>query len=77
MGGLTTEISMMMERKIGNKEVVDLIDSEATTNFISENLAPKLGLASTESFGVRVKNGHVFNGGGKCSGVYWKFRVLR
>lgn len=39
MAGLTAERSMKMKGRIGSKEVTILIDSGATSNFISEKLA--------------------------------------
>jgi len=71
MGGISSEKSMMMKGRIGGREVVILIDSGATSNFLSHKLAPELGLASTntQSFAVKVANGHIFHGKEKCSGV--------
>lgn len=68
-----------MKGRSGEREVVILIDSGATTNFISAELAPALGLKVTEmpSFGVRVGNGQVFNGKGKCSGVLLEIQGVK
>lgn len=56
MVGLTAERSMKMMGHIGGKQVVVLIDSGATRNFISERLVQKMGLPVTETkgFGVRL-----------------------
>lgn len=62
---------MKMWGRIGEKNVVLLIDSGATSNFISEKVALELGLpmSSNRGFGVVVGGGQVMQGKGRCSGV--------
>lgn len=71
MVGITSKKTMKMKGLIGNKEVVVLIDSGATCNFISKKLVEELGLPVVETvgFGVAVGNGEVITGSGKCEGV--------
>lgn len=71
MSGMTKEKSMKMMGRIGNKEVVVLIDSGATSNFISERFVSELGLtvSDTRGFGVRVGGGQILKGKGKCAGL--------
>lgn len=69
--GLTAERSIKMKGKIGGTEVIVLIDSGATSNFISTELAGAIGLPITETggFGVSVGNGQIIAGREKCAGV--------
>lgn len=69
--GFTPERSMKMKGMIGDREVVVLIDSGATRNFISQQLVDELGLpvAKHKNFGVKVAGGHIINGKGKCAGL--------
>lgn len=71
MSGMTKEKSMKMMGQVGNKRVIVLIDSGATSNFISEKLVSELELTVTDTrgFGVRVGGGQVLKGKGKCSGL--------
>lgn len=71
MAGLTTEKSMRMRGVIGEQEVIVLIDSGATSNFISEEVARRCSLTITpkSEFGVVVGNGQVISGQGKCRNV--------
>nr|BBB05437.1 ORF163 protein [Turritis glabra] len=71
MAGLTTERSMRMRGQIAGQEVIVLIDSGATSNFIAESVAHRCGLQITETrgFGVSIGNGQVVPSAGKCSGV--------
>ncbi|CAA7046450.1 unnamed protein product [Microthlaspi erraticum] len=68
MAGLTTETSMKMWGSIGDRKVVVLIDSGATSNFITEKVAKemKLPLAHNRGFGVLVGGGKVMRGKGRC-----------
>lgn len=71
MVGITSKKTMKMRGLIGNKEVVVLIDSGATCNFIAKKLVEelKLPVVETVGFGVAVGNGEVISGSGKCEGV--------
>lgn len=62
--GLDTEGSMRLMGKIGERDVVVLVDSGATRNFINQRLAEELRLPVTNNKGFRVKvaDGHVING---------------
>ncbi|ESQ30623.1 hypothetical protein EUTSA_v10012409mg [Eutrema salsugineum] len=71
---LIAERSMWMRGRIGNTEVIVLIDSSATSNFInfiSPAKVREIGLPITETggFGVSVGDGQVISGQRKCSGV--------
>lgn len=78
MVGLTAKRSMKMKGRIGNKDVVVLVDSGATRNFISEKLVQDVGLAVTETrgFGVCVGNGHVIGGKANVQVCYRPFKGL-
>ncbi|XP_056863923.1 uncharacterized protein LOC130511101 [Raphanus sativus] len=69
--GITTKKTMKMKDLIGDKEVVVLIDSGASCNFISTKLVEemKLPVVETVGFGVAVGNGEVISGSGKCEDV--------
>jgi hypothetical protein len=71
--GWTTPKTMRVSAKMGSHEVMVLIDSGSTHNFISNRLASmlKLPVIPTESFHVRVANGE----GLTCQGRYNKVRV--
>ncbi|WVY99344.1 hypothetical protein V8G54_025414 [Vigna mungo] len=47
-GGLTTSETMKLRGRIGNREVLVLIDSGASHNFISKSLVEELGMAAKE-----------------------------
>lgn len=51
MVGLTTEMSMRMKGKIADTNVIVLIDSGATRNFISLEIVRTIGLPVTETRG--------------------------
>lgn len=67
----TAEKSMKIMGKIGDRDVVILIDSGATSNFISPGLVRELGLSITSSrgFEVGVGGGEIKQGKEKCSGI--------
>lgn len=71
MVGITAEKSMKMRGRIGEAEVIILIDSGATSNFISQRAAKeiKLHITATREFVVLVGDGKVVTSKGKCSGV--------
>lgn len=71
MVGITTKRTMRMRGKIGETEMVVLVDSGASCSFIAKYLVDKLGLlvASTVEFGVAIGDGRVLAGNGKCEGV--------
>lgn len=62
-----------MRGQIAGQEVIVLIDSGATSNFIAESVAHRCGLQITETRGflVSIGNGQVvpIPSAGKCSGV--------
>lgn len=69
--GITTKKTMKMKGLLKGREVVILIDSGASCNFISKKLVEemKLPVVDTMGFGVAVGNGEVIAGSGKCEGV--------
>lgn len=71
MVGITSKKTMKMKGRMGDRDVVVLIDSGATCNFISKKLVGelKLPVVETVGFGVAVGNGEVISGSGKCEGV--------
>lgn len=71
MVGITSKKTMKMRGLIGSREVVILVDSSATCNFISKKLVEelKLPVVETVNFGVAVRNGEVILGSEKCEGV--------
>lgn len=77
--GLTAEKSMRMKGKIAETEVVVLIDSGATSNFISAKLARLINLPVTDTrgFGVSVGNGQVKENVQECCWIYKGWKVLR
>lgn len=64
MKGITDTRSMKMKGKVQESDVVVLIDSEATCNFISKEFVKRNGLkvTNTKRFGVCVGNGRLFMG---------------
>lgn len=72
--GWSTSRTMRVTAKIGHHEVVVLIDSGSTHNFISEKVAYLLHLPviPTESFTVRVANGNRL----QCQGRYEQVHVI-
>ncbi|XP_010513208.1 PREDICTED: uncharacterized protein LOC104789170 [Camelina sativa] len=71
IAGMTSKKAMKMKGQILGREVVVLIDSGATCNFISNRLVKKMGLAITSNreFGVIVGGDQILKGRGKCNGV--------
>ncbi|WZZ71775.1 hypothetical protein YC2023_083145 [Brassica napus] len=69
--GLSSPHTINLRGSINGVEVVVLIDSGATHNFISESVVQKLGLAisTTQGFGVMVGAGLTVKGKGVCEGV--------
>lgn len=71
MVGLTTKRTLKIIGIIGDMEVVVLIDSGASCNFIGKKLVDQLGLpvVTTQEFGVAIGDGQIIKGSGKCEGV--------
>ena len=71
MAGLTGEKSMKIRGRIGDREVIVLVDSGATRNFVSTKIVQELQLPVTEDrgFGVVVAGGEIRRGRGKCAGI--------
>lgn len=67
--GSTTEKSMKMRGQIKGRDVVVLIDSGATSNFIDEKLVQEMNWAVNDQreFGVRVGGGQIIRGRGRCT----------
>ena len=74
LSGWSSHRTMRVMEKIGHYEVVVLIDSGSTHNFISEKVANLLQLpvVPTEPFNVKVANG----GPLRCQGRFEDVRVL-
>ena len=69
--GISSPRTMKLKGKIQKREVVVLIDSGASHNFISQRLASQLGIATqgTTEYGVRMGTGVIVSGKGVCQGV--------
>lgn len=69
--GLSSPKTMKLLGKIGNREVIVMIDPGATHNFISLVTVEKLGIVVEESssFGVSLGNGDAIRGKGVCRQV--------
>lgn len=73
--GLTSPKTMKLIGKIGDQEVIVMVDPGATHNFISLDAVERLGLPVIQSkeFGVSLGNGEAVRGSGECKGVQVKF----
>ena len=71
MVGLTTPGTMKIKETIGSKEVIILVDSGATHNFLSLELVQQLALplTTTTSYEVMMGTGISVKGKGICRGV--------
>ena len=69
--GLTTSGTMKIKGTIRSKEVIILVDSGATHNFLSLDLVQQLALplTTTTSYGVMMGTGISVKGKGICRGV--------
>ncbi|KAA0041482.1 Beta-galactosidase [Cucumis melo var. makuwa] len=69
--GLTNPGIMKVKGRVGEEEVVILIDCGATHNFIAEKLVTKLGLTlqETPNYGVILGSGTAVKGKGVCRDV--------
>ncbi|XP_022881659.1 uncharacterized protein LOC111398794 [Olea europaea var. sylvestris] len=76
--GLTSPKTMKVKGKVEGEDVVVLIDSGATHNFISWELIRKLNLPITETNGyqVQVGTGIAVKGKGKCQGVVFYMQFV-
>ncbi|XP_014521642.1 uncharacterized protein LOC106778213 [Vigna radiata var. radiata] len=70
-GGLTTSETMKLRGRIGNREVLVLIDSGVSHNFISKSLVEELGMAvkETQPYFVSLGNGQKRRISGCCEPV--------
>ncbi|XP_031257652.1 uncharacterized protein LOC116115659 [Pistacia vera] len=69
--GISSPKTMKVKGKISGAEVIVLIDSGASHNFISKGVIEKLGLPvmQTQTFGVRVGDGYQMRCEGECREV--------
>lgn len=69
--GITGNHTMKLERKVKEEEVLILIDSGATHNFIAAKLVEKLNLPiqTTETFQVSLGDGYKVRGRTLCPDV--------
>ncbi|XP_048627868.1 uncharacterized protein LOC125596911 [Brassica napus] len=69
--GLSSPHTIKLKGRVAGEEVVVLIDSGATHNFISEELVKKLSIprSTTKGYGVMVGAGLTVKGGGVCDEV--------
>ncbi|PKU77049.1 putative mitochondrial protein [Dendrobium catenatum] len=77
--GFTPSHTMKVKGKIHGREVVVLIDSGATHNFISTQVAEELGIEPTEtgSYGVMMGTGKIESSTGICKGVEMSLQEIR
>ncbi|XP_024027885.1 uncharacterized protein LOC112093511 [Morus notabilis] len=71
VAGFTPNHSMKIKGRIGEQDVVVLVDSGATHNFISNRMVEKIGLQLTDtgSFGVTLGPGVLETSRGICKGL--------
>lgn len=71
VSGLTPPYTMKVKGEMGGMEVVVLIDSGATHNFVSTKLIKKLGVEASVTNAVKVKlgNGMMVTSWGTCKGI--------
>ncbi|KAI0510225.1 hypothetical protein KFK09_010826 [Dendrobium nobile] len=76
--GFTPNHTMKVRGEIADREVVVLIDSGATHNFISNQIVESLGmeLVDTGGYGVMMGTGKVEMGRGVCRGVVLKIQGI-
>ena len=69
--GLTSPKTMKLLGTVLNREVVVLVDSGATHNFITADLVQELQLpvSQTEHYGVQMGTGQAVQGAGVCRAV--------
>ncbi|GKC60130.1 putative mitochondrial protein, partial [Tanacetum coccineum] len=77
--GFTSPHTMKIQGIIGDEEVVVLIDSGATHNFLSKRVLKELGLLVTGggSISVMLGNGKFKKSRGICKGVLIRFPELK
>lgn len=77
--GLSAPHTIKLRGTINGEEVVVLIDSGATHNFISESLVRRLGLTrgTSRGYGVMVGGGMIVQGKGICEEVQLKCSSLK
>ena len=73
ISGLTPPQTMKVKGKLRGMEVIVLIDSGATHNFVSTRIMKRLGIKAKGRRAVRVKlgNGLLINSRGTCKGRAW------
>lgn len=77
--GFTSPHTMKLRSNIGGFDIVVLIDSGATHNFISQELVERLGLfvSKTGYVGVMMGNGNFERSHGMCKKVILSFPELQ
>ncbi|KAF7810390.1 Retrotransposable element Tf2 [Senna tora] len=77
--GITNEKTMKLMGKVRGKEVLIMIYSGATHNFISEELVKKMGLdmENTKSYRVTLGDGYTVQQQGCCKGLEIEMQGLR
>lgn len=76
--GVTSKRTMKLKGQVNGKEVVILIDSGATNNFISQELVEDLRLVIDPStqFGVTIGDGTRCEGKGTCKRVKLRLKEI-
>ncbi|XP_062100900.1 uncharacterized protein LOC133806828 [Humulus lupulus] len=76
--GLTSPKTMKILGSILGHEVVVLVDSGATHNFITTELAQKLALpvSETETYGAQMGSGNAVKGAGVCRSVHLQLQGI-